>query len=149
MSPCCGRDFNGSHLEHLALDPYSSRDAPDRGHRNSSKPAPMIPPAGLELALDQERFVTAAVCQPPRPIHRKSCDVAAASSRWKGCGSNSRQNALARSLSMRCCPEPKIWPTAKSSRYRSLHLHQLLNGGVALRDRLDRECDTLPAPCIM
>src|SRR5438445_521397 len=42
------------------------------------------------------------------------------SSRWNGCGSNSAAKVLIRSASIGSCPDRKVCPTAKSSRYRSV-----------------------------
>src|SRR5260370_24033861 len=74
--------------------------------------------SGFNSLSTRSRMVIAAVCQPlaasPRNIELR----AASSSRWKGCGSNSAAKALIRSFSTRKRPEPKVCPTAKSSRYR-------------------------------
>src|SRR5712691_13195785 len=78
----------------------------------------MIPPAGFSSLSTRSRMVIAAVCQPLAASPRNIEPRAASSSRWKGCGSNSAAKVLIRSLSTRRRPEPKVCPTAKSSRYR-------------------------------
>src|SRR6266446_989722 len=95
----------------------SSPGRTGRGQRNSSAPAPTMPPAGLRSLSTRSRMVTAAVCQPLAASPRKIVSRAASSSRWNGCGSNSAPNVLIRSVSIRTRPERKVCPTAKSSRY--------------------------------
>jgi hypothetical protein len=68
----------------------------------------MMPPAGLRSLSHSSRIVTAAVCQPLAASPLKIEWRAAASSRWKGCGSNSAANAKIRSLSMRTHPDPNV-----------------------------------------
>src|SRR6185295_513868 len=51
---------------------------------------------------------------------------------WKGWGSNSAAKVLIRSSSIRSRPEPKVCPTAKSSRYRSV-IRNLLGAPLARR----------------
>src|SRR6267143_3348399 len=78
----------------------------------------MIPPAGFNSLSTRSRMVIAAVCHPLAANPRNIEPRAASSSRWKGCGSNSAAKVLIRSFSTRRRPEPKVCPTAKSSRYR-------------------------------
>src|SRR5204862_1657405 len=118
MSPWFGRDFDGRTSSTSASTVSSSPGRTGSGQRNSSKPAPTMPPAGLKSLSTRSRMVTAAVCQPLAASPPKIVSRAASSSRWNGCGSNSAAKALIRSLSIGSGPERKVCPTAKSSRYR-------------------------------
>ena len=60
----------------------------------------------------------AAVCHPLATSSPKKVPRAASSSRWNGCGSNSRANALMRSAVTVTVPEPNFCPTWKSSKNR-------------------------------
>ncbi|MEA2925733.1 MAG: hypothetical protein QOD25_2855 [Alphaproteobacteria bacterium] len=64
-----------------------------RGHRNSSTPLPMMPwDSGKASTISC--IVIAVVCHPLATISPKKVVCAAASSRWKGCRSNSPENRL-------------------------------------------------------
>src|SRR6202045_2641464 len=117
-SPWLGRDFDCLTSRTSLSTRSSSPGRTGSVQRNSSKPAPMIPPAGLRSLSTISLIVNAAVYPPLATNPRKIVSRAASSSRWKGCGSNSAANVLIRSLSTRTRPEPKVRPTAKSSRYR-------------------------------
>jgi hypothetical protein len=101
----------GAHFENFALQMKLVARAHGRGQRNSSNPAPTMPPAGLGSLSTSTRIVIAAVCQPLAARPRNTLSRAVLSSRWNGCGSNSAAKALIRSASTRNAPEPKVWPT--------------------------------------
>src|SRR5439155_6403583 len=118
INPWSGRDLDGRTSSTSLSTRSSSPGRTGRGQRNSSKPAPTMPPAGFRSLSTRSLMVTAAVCQPLAASPPNIVSRAASSSRWKGCGSKSAAKVLMRSLSMRSCPDRKVWPTAKSSRYR-------------------------------
>src|SRR5260370_295446 len=111
-------DFEGLRWRASRSRWRSSPGRTGRAQRSWSSPAPRMPPAGWSSLSTRSRMVIAAVCQPLAASARNIEPRAASSSRWKGCGSNSAAKALIRSFSTRKRPEPKVCPTAKSSRYR-------------------------------
>ena len=78
-------------------------------------PAPIEPPA-IGMTSTIIRMVTAAVCQPEATSSPKKLSFAAASSVWKGCGSNSRAKALIRSASIASRPPSNTRPGVMSSK---------------------------------
>ncbi len=99
ISPCSGRDFDRRTSSTSLSTRSSSPGRTGRGQRNSSKPAPTMPPAGLSSLSTRSRMVTAAVCQPLAARPRKMVSRAASSSRWKGGGSKSAAKVLTRMVS--------------------------------------------------
>src|SRR5437764_1362026 len=51
-------------LEHFDLEVQLIPRSHGLGQRNSSNPAPMMPPAGLNSLSTNSRIISAAVCQP-------------------------------------------------------------------------------------
>src|SRR3954447_26872767 len=64
------------------------------------------------------RIAIAQVCQPLAARRPNSDASAARSSRWNGCGSNSRAKASTASRVTREAPNSRTWPTGKSSQNR-------------------------------
>jgi hypothetical protein len=83
----------------------SSPGRTGRGQRHSSQPVPTRPPAGLRALSTRSRIATAVVCQPLAARPWKRLSRAAASSRWKGCGSKAAQVVIC-AVSSRNLPEP-------------------------------------------
>jgi hypothetical protein len=80
--PWSRRDFE-ARISSTSLSARSSSPGrTGRGQRKCSKPAPMIPPAGLSSLSTSSRMVTAAVCQPLAARPRNIDSAAALSSRW-------------------------------------------------------------------
>jgi hypothetical protein len=71
ISPCSGRDFERLTSRTSLSRRLSSPGRTGRGWRNSSKPAPTMPPAGLGSVSTKSRVVTAAVDQPLDSIHKR------------------------------------------------------------------------------
>src|SRR5205807_2509848 len=99
--------FGGEAPAQRGAQPVLGADADYDGGRPAHDATPLS---------TSSRMVSAAVCQPLAASPPKIVRLAAASSRWKGCGSNSAAKLLIRSGSTRIRPEPKVCPTAKSSK---------------------------------
>jgi hypothetical protein len=110
IRPWFGSDFDGRTSSTSLSIRSSSPGRTGRGQRNSSNPAPTMPPAGLSSLPTRSRMVRAAVCQPLATNPWKIVSCGAASSRWKGCGSNSAAKALICSLLIRSRQELKSAP---------------------------------------
>ena len=81
----------------------------------------------LQFALDQDRIVRAAVCQPLATSPPKKLARAASSSRWNGWGSNSAANALTRSGLNRDGSGPERLPDGEVLEiHRCSHCYHLL-----------------------
>ena len=92
--PWFERDLDGRTSSTSLSLRSSSPGRTGSGQRNSSKPAPTIPPAGSISLSTRSRMVRAAVCQPLAANPPKIVSSAASSSRWNGWGSNSAAKAL-------------------------------------------------------
>jgi hypothetical protein len=69
------------YVQYLAFNPQLISRSNDKGQRNSSNPAPTIPPAGLRSLSTSNFIVMAAVCQPLAARPRNIVLRAASSSR--------------------------------------------------------------------
>jgi hypothetical protein len=81
MTPWSGRDFDARIWSTSLSTRSSSPGRTGRGQRNSSNPAPTMPPAGLISLSTNSLIVIAAVCQPLAARPRKIESAAALSSR--------------------------------------------------------------------
>ena len=91
--PRSGRDRDGR-IASIVLSAVSTSPGRVGCGQLSSPPAPIAPPAIGSAPSVSSRMVIAAVCQPLATSSPKKLSRAAASSVWKGCGSNSAANAL-------------------------------------------------------
>ena len=85
--------------------------------RKSSTQRPMSGCGPNGRSSTQRRIEMAAVCQPDAASPLNAVFLAAASSKWNGCGSNSAANRLISSLVTKTSPLLKRIPNARSSNH--------------------------------